>query len=116
MLVFSMVSVGLFTFTSTSLRLVGRNLATNHTHEVMRISDQELLYNVHASATAFLLITFNGCTYAYASPTAGTDVDPFTQQNISTRANGVRFRLLAGGPYKLTASTTAASTSLTFDF
>ncbi|HSI14107.1 MAG TPA: prepilin-type N-terminal cleavage/methylation domain-containing protein [Chthoniobacter sp.] len=116
MAVFGMVSVGLFTFTSASLRLVGRNLATNHSHEVMRVSDQELLYNLHASATAFQLVTFNGTTYADASPTASTDVEPFTQQYISTRANGVRFRLLSGGPYKLTASTISTTASLTFDF
>ncbi|MEI9895852.1 MAG: prepilin-type N-terminal cleavage/methylation domain-containing protein [Chthoniobacter sp.] len=116
MTIFSMISVGLFAFTSTTLRLVGRNLATNHSHEVMRISDQDLLYTLHASATAFRLITFSGSTYADASPTATTDQDPFTQQYISTRANGVRFRLLAGGPYKLTTSTTSTSTSLTFDF
>jgi len=114
--VFGMVSVGLFSFTAMSLRLVGRNLATNHTHEVMRISNQELLYNLHASASAFQLITFDGTTYADATPTATTDQDPFTQQYISTRANGVRFRLAAGGPYKLTVTTTSTSTSLTFDF
>jgi hypothetical protein len=114
--VFSMVSIGLFAFASTSLRLVGRNLATNHSHEVMRISDQELLYNLHASATAFQLITFDGTSYADFSPSVTADQDPFTQQYISTRSNGVRFRLAAGGPYKLTASTTSTSTSLTFDF
>jgi hypothetical protein len=43
-------------------------------------------------------------------------VDAYTQDNISTRTNGVRFRLLAGGPYQLTANTTTASTSLTFNF
>src|SRR5882757_7178410 len=103
MLVFSMVSVGLFAFTSTSLRLVGRNLAMNHSHEVLRISDQDLLYNLHASATAFQLITFNGTTYSDVTPAVTSDLDNFTQQYISTRANGVRFRLLAGGPCKLTA-------------
>ena len=114
--VFGVVSVGLFAFTATSLRLVGRNLATNHTHEVMRVSDQELLYNLHASATAFTLVTFDGTTYSDATPTVTTDQDRFTQQYISTRTNGVRFRLPAGVPYKLTASTTSTSTSLTFDF
>jgi prepilin-type N-terminal cleavage/methylation domain-containing protein len=114
--VFATVSLGLFTFTSVSLRLVGRNLATNHTHSSMRISDQELLYNLHASASPFTLITYNGTTYADATPTSTTDVDAFTQDNISTRSNGVRFRLLAGGPYQLTANTTTASTSLTFNF
>jgi prepilin-type N-terminal cleavage/methylation domain-containing protein len=114
--VFATVSMGLFTFTATSLRLVGRNLATNHTHENMRISDQELLYNLHASASPYVLITYNGTTYADATATATTDVDAYTQQNISNRTNGVRFRLAAGGPYQLTASTTSASTSLTFNF
>src|SRR5689334_23083141 len=89
MAVFSAVSIGLFAFTAASLRLVGRNLATNHTHEVMRISDQELLTNLHSSATAFQLINFDGTTYSDATPTATTDQDPFTQQLISTRANGV---------------------------
>jgi prepilin-type N-terminal cleavage/methylation domain-containing protein len=114
--IFGMVSIGLFTFTSTSLRLVGRNLAVNHSHEVMRTSDQELLYDLHSSATAFTLITYNGTTYADASPTPSSDQDPLTLLYISTRANGVRFRQLGGGPYKLTASTTSTSTSLTFDF
>jgi len=67
----------------------------------MRISDQELLYDLHASATAFSLITFNGTTYADATPAATHGPGPVHQQYISTRANGVRFRLLAGGPYKL---------------
>ncbi|HEY3899124.1 MAG TPA: prepilin-type N-terminal cleavage/methylation domain-containing protein [Chthoniobacter sp.] len=114
--IFGVVSLGLFAFTATSLRLVGRNLATNHTHACMRISDQELLYNLHASASAFTLITYNGSAYADATPSSTTDVDAFTQDNISTRTNGVRFRLQAGGPYQLTANTTTASTSLTFNF
>jgi hypothetical protein len=114
--IFGVVSIGLFTFTAASMRLVGRNLATNHTHASMRISDQELLYNLHASASAFTLITYNGSTYADATPSSTTDVDAYTQDNISTRTNGVRFRLLAGGPYQLTANTTTASTSLTFNF
>lgn len=116
MAIFGVVSIGLFTFTSASMRLVGRNLATNHTHSSLRISDQELLYNLHASASAFTLITYNGSTYADATPSSTTDVDAYTQESISTRTNGVRFRLLAGGPYQLTANTTNASTSLTFNF
>jgi len=114
--VFATVSLGLFTFTATSLRLVGRNLATNHSHGNMRVSDQELLYNLHASASPFVLITYNGTAYADATATSTSDVDAFTQQNISNRTNGVRFRLAGGGPYQLTASTTSASTSLTFNF
>lgn len=105
MAIFSMVSVGLFAFASTSLRMVSRNMATNHTHEVMRISNQELLYNLHASASAFRLVTFDGTNYTDTSPSVTTDQDPFTQQYISTRANGVRFRLQAEGPYKITGVT-----------
>jgi hypothetical protein len=82
----------------------------------MRISGQELLYDLHDSASAFRLITFDGTNYADASPTVTTDQDPFTQQYISSRANGVRFRAKAGGPYKLTANTTSTSTTLTFEF
>ncbi|EDY18600.1 hypothetical protein CfE428DRAFT_3985 [Chthoniobacter flavus Ellin428] len=118
MAIFSMVSVGLFAFASASLRMVGRNLATNHTHEVMRISDQELLYNLHASASAFQLITFDGTNYADASPTVTADQDPFTQQYISTRTNGVRFRLSASGPYKITSvsnDTKNQATTFTLD-
>ena len=114
--IFGVVSIGLFSFTAASLRLVGRNLATNHTHASMRISDQELLHDLHASASAFTLLTYNGTAYADVTPTSTTDVDAFTQDNISARSNGVRFRLLAGGPYQLTANTTTASTSLTFNF
>ena len=64
MAVFSIVSVALFIFTSTALRLVGRNMATNHSHEVMRTTDQELLYNLHASATAFHLVSWSGVMLA----------------------------------------------------
>ena len=112
-----MVSVGLFAFTSDlQLRLVGRNLATNHTHEVMRISDQELLYNLHASACAFQLINFDGTNFTDSTPTPTTDQDALTQLYASTRANGVRFRQLAGGPYKFSSDTKATDTNLKFDF
>jgi len=116
LVIFSAVSVGLCAFTATSMRLVGRNLATNHTHQTMRISGQQLLYDLHQAACAFRLISFDGTNYTDLTPTATTDVDAFTQQYASTRANGVRFRVQAGGPYPLTANTTAASTSLQFDF
>ena len=76
--IFGMVSVGLFTFATASLRLVGRNLATNHSHEVMRISDMELLHSLHASASAFQLIAFDGTTYTDLTPTVTTDQDAFT--------------------------------------
>lgn len=116
MLVFSMVSVGLFSFAAASLRLVGRNMATNHSHDSMRISSQTLLTELHDSASAFRLISFDGTNYTDFSPTVSTDQDAYTKQYASTRANGVRFRSKAGGPYKLTVDTTTTSKTLTFDF
>jgi prepilin-type N-terminal cleavage/methylation domain-containing protein len=116
MLVFSMVSVGLFSFASASLRLVGRNMATNHSHESMRISGQTLLNDLHDSASAFRLIDFDGTNYADSSPTVSADQDAYTKQYASSRANGVRFRAKAGGPYQLTADVTSTSTTLTFNF
>ena len=114
--IFGVVSLGLFSFTAMSLRLVGRNLATNHSHQWIRLSGQQLLRDVHNSASPFVLVSFNGTTYSDVTPTATTNLDTITQQYISNRANGVRFRLLGGGPYQLTANTTTASTNLTFNF
>src|SRR5260221_919378 len=113
---FGMVAVGLASFSSTALRLVARNLATNHSHEVMRISNQQLLRDLHDAASPFCLVNFDGTTYSDVTATASADQDPFTGSFISARANGVRFRRLAGGPYRFTSSTTAASTALSFDF
>ena len=114
--IFGTVSIALFSFTSMSLRLVARNLATNHSHQTIRISSQQLLSDLHNSASSFVLVNFDGTNYTDVTPAATTDVEPFTQQFISNRANGVRFRILGGGPYKVTANTTAASVNLTFDF
>lgn len=114
--IFGAVSLGLFSFTGISLRLVARNLATNHSHQWIRLSGQQMLRDAQNSASAFVLVNFNGTTYSDVTPAATTDVEPFTQQFISNRANGVRFRLLGGGPYQLTANTTTTSTNLTFNF
>lgn len=114
--IFSMVTVGLMTFGATSSRLVARNLSTNHSHETMRISDLTLLGDLHDSASPFRLLNFDGTTYADITPVATTDLDASTQQYVSTRANGVRFRQLIGGPYKFAASTKASDTSLKIDF
>lgn len=116
MCVFVAVSVGLFSFTATSMRLIARNLATNHSHQWVRLSSQQLLRDVHNSASAFVLVNFDGTNYTDVTPAATTDVDASTQNYISNRANGVRFRVLGGGPYKLTANTTNASVNLSFDF
>jgi type II secretory pathway pseudopilin PulG len=114
--VFAGVTVALMTFSQTSLRLFARNLSVNHSHEAVRTSDLQMLRDLHDSASAFVLMSFDGTTYTDLSPAYTTDVDPLTQRFISARGNAVRFRRLAGGPYKLTADTTPASTNLTFDF
>ena len=114
--VFSGVTIALMTFSQTSLRLFARNLSVNHSHEAVRTSDLQMLRDLHDSASDFVLMNFDGTTYTDLSPALTTDVDPLTQRLISARGNAVRFRRLGGGPYKLTADTTPASTNLTFDF
>lgn len=114
--VFAGVTVALMSYSQTAIRLVSRNLATNHSHEAVRISELQMLEDLHEAASPFRLFTFNGTTYTDATPTVTTDQEPLSQKFVSSRANGVRFRQFGGGPYKLTANTTPASTSLTFNF
>lgn len=114
--VFAGVTVALMSYSQTAIRLVSRNLATNHSHEAVRISELQMLEDLHEAASPFRLFTFNGTTYTDATPTVTTDQEPLSQKFVSSRANGVRFRQFSGGPYKLTANTTPASTSLTFNF
>lgn len=114
--IFSGVTIAVLAFGATSTRLIARNLATNHSHESMRITDQTLLSDLHDSASPFRLLDFDGTNYTDADPTATTDKDAYTQQYASTRSNGVRFRQLAGGPYKFSADAKASDTSLKLDF
>lgn len=114
--VFAGVTVALLSYSQTAIRLVSRNLATNHSHEAVRISELQMLEDLHEAASPFRLFTFNGTTYTDATPTVTTDQEPLSQKFVSSRTNGVRFRQFGGGPYKLTANTTPASTSLTFNF
>lgn len=114
--VFAGVTVALMSYSHTAIRLISRNLATNHSHDSVRITGLTMLEDLHDAASPFRLFNFNGTTYADVTPTVTTDLEPLSQKLVSSRANGVRFRKLGGGPYKLTASTTAASTSLTFNF
>jgi prepilin-type N-terminal cleavage/methylation domain-containing protein len=114
--IFGTVTVGLVAFGSTSIRLIARNLATNHSHETMRVSDLALLSDLHDAASPFRLIDFDGTNYTDATPTITTDKDAQTQQFASTRANGVRYRMQAGGPYRFAADTKAKDTKLKFDF
>lgn len=116
MVVFAAVSLGLLSFSQAAMRMVTRNLATNHSHETVRISELRILEDLHEAASPFRLFTFNGTTYTDDTPTPTANQEALSQKFVSSRANGVRFRQLAGGPYKLSANTTAASTSLTFNF
>ena len=113
---FAGITVALLTFGQTSMRLATRNLATNHSHESTRISELRMLKDFHEAASPFRLITFDGTNYADSTPTVTTDQEPLSQKYVSSRANGVRFRKLGGGPYQMKANTVQSSTNLRFDF
>ena len=114
--VFGTVMAALAAFGATSIRLIARNLATNHSHETMRISDLSLVADLHDAASPFRLVEFNGTTYTDATPTVTSDQDAQTKQFVSTRANGVRYRVKAGGPYKFRTDARSDDTQLKFDF
>ena len=110
------VSAGLATFVWVSVRLVSRNLATNHGHESARASVQQLLQNLHDSATGFRLIDPAGSSFTDATAAPSVDRDALSGMYLSNRTAGVRFRHVAGPPFKLSASATTVSTTLQFDF
>lgn len=110
------ISLVLIAYTSTSMRLIIRNLATNHSHDNIRISTQRMLADLHEAGSRFVLVNFDGTTYTDSASAASSDVDTMTSKNISSRANGVRFYDFAGGPYKLSQTAAAADTDLVFDF
>lgn len=114
--VFTSVTVALLSYGQVSLRLISRNLATNHSHETARTSELKLLKDVHDAASPFRLFSYDGTNFTDLTPAVTTDQEPLAQKFVSARANGVRFRVLGGGPYRLTASTTPTSTNLTFAF
>jgi Tfp pilus assembly protein PilE len=116
-----LLSVGIMNYSSSTLRLVARNMATNHSHETARGSLERLLSEVHTSASRFQLISFDGTTYTDVAAVVSSDKDLYSQQYVSNRANGVRFLRLGGGPVKLTGNGTtsaiaATDTTLEFDF
>jgi prepilin-type N-terminal cleavage/methylation domain-containing protein len=114
--VFTILSASLVLISSMMTRMVARNLTTNHGHHTLRVSGQKMLAHMHDAASAFRLVNFDGTNYTDAVVTATTDLDPFSQKFISSRANGVRFRIQSGGPYRLTQSTVASSRNLSFNF
>ncbi len=116
MSVFAGVTIAMLSFGQTAIRLVSRNLATNHSHESVRISELQMLDDLHEAASPFRLFNFDGTTYADATPAVTTDQELLSLKYVSSRANGVRFRMYGGGPYPLKANTIQTSTNLTFDF
>lgn len=91
-------------FSASGMRLIACNFAVNDTHEWARRSGQRFWLDLHNSATAFRLFNCSGpagtvFTDIIARPT--TDRDPWTNRFLSQPANGVRFRRVAGGPFRI---------------
>lgn len=114
--IFAAVTMALLSYNQVALRLVSRNLATNHSHDTTRMSESKLLKGVHEAASPFRLFSFDGTTFTDLDPAATTDQEPLAQKFVSARSNGVRFRIMAGGPCRLTTNTAPSATSLTFNF
>lgn len=133
--VVGLMAIGLVSYAGMSLRMVSRNLAVNHGHDVARASLERLISDLHQSASQFSLInvTVSGTTTTYTDVTptysSGSDKDLFYSPAKNylindNRANGVRFFRQAGtGPYQLTgdgvytsASGTISPTSTTLEF
>lgn len=116
--IFAIMSLGLLAITSTTTRLMARNLATNHSHEAVRTSGQRMMTELHDAASPFSLIAYNGTTYSTVSPVVSGDLDPLSRQTLSLRANGVACRRFSGGPYRIVSAgvVPGTSTTLSFDF
>lgn len=114
--IFGVVAATLLLLSSTSMRLIARNLTTNHSHETVRHSGQKLLTDLHNSASRFRLIQAADGTFEDLEPELTGDFDPASGQYLSSRANGVRFFKYAAGPCKLSRSANRTDTRLYFDF
>lgn len=116
----AIVGLAILDYGAVILRLISRNLTVNHSHEAVRGSFERMLSDLHSSASVFQLISYNGTSYSDVTATVSTDVDAYSGQFISARANGVRFMKLGGGPYRLVSdgggATTIASTATTLKF
>lgn len=128
----AIVSMGILTYATMSMRMVYRNLTVNHSHDAARASLERMMYDMHNSASQFTLfnVTVSGSTTTYkdVTPTytGSSDTDSYYVNYLinDNRANGVRFFIPAGtGPYQLTGDGVAntgtvspTSTTLEFDF
>ncbi len=108
----AILSIGIIAYSSTALRMLIRNMATNHSHETARGSLEKLLSQVHNSATRLQLVTYDGTNYTDVTAAVSADQDPYTQQYLSNRANGVRFMVPVGGPFKLTGNGNSGVTTI----
>jgi hypothetical protein len=116
---FSVTAAVLVTFLIMSSRFISRNFATNHSHETTRTAAQRMLRDLHDSGSPFALLDCTGANGTTFTPLAGTvtpDRDPMSNDYIGTRANGVRFRRVVGGPLKLAKAAAYTDTDLSFDF
>lgn len=121
-LIASLLGAGLLLYSSSALRMISRNLATNRSHDAVRGSLERILSDLHNAASTFSLVNFDGTSYSDVAPSVTSNQDPYSLQYISARANGVKFLTFAGGPYKLLGNASGASpiastaTTLKFEF
>lgn len=116
------LGVGLLLYSTFATRLISGNMATNHSHDTVRVSIERMMYDMHGAASSLRLVNFDGTTYTDATPTATSDQDPLSGQYLSTRHNAVRYYKYSGGPYKLLGDAAGSSplpstaTVLQFEF
>src|SRR5262245_39520634 len=72
------LSVGFMYYFASALRLMARNLATNHSHETARGSLEKMLSQLHGSASRLQLVTYDGTNYTDVSAAATTDQDIYS--------------------------------------
>jgi hypothetical protein len=111
-----LVSTGIYLLLSQSSRMTGRVIATNMSHLNVRKGYNAISDILKESGSAYVLINRSGSGFVDVQATGTTTREPMTNRFLSNRANGVRFRRFAGGPFLLNASTTPTSISLTFRF
>src|SRR6187397_1086694 len=113
--IFSVTAAVLLTFMVISSRFISRNFATNHSHETTRTAAQRMLRDLHDSGSPFALLDCagaDGTTFTTVSGAVTADRDPMSNDYIGTRANGVRFRRVVGGPLKLAKAAAYTETDL----
>lgn len=120
-----MVTAGILTYFSSTVRLIARNMAVNHGHDAVRTSMQRLYADLHEAASQYTLVDYNASTNTYSdvTPVITTGTDPYSgNQLVSTHALGVRYMRFGGGPFTILGDGSGNSpivstgTMLKFDF